>query len=151
MWLKFTTGSRKPAASTSRIEEYSEEGGSMFFETYVRLYQATLHRITDDSYLQEISNFGKTCVSKISSISTCTSQTVKQIFWNTPLAYKNYKWSIHKYTFTYNLCRLTLTFKSLLITWFTKRFNPFQSNFSATRILPSSYLFWAWKRLVGYL
>jgi hypothetical protein len=29
--------------------------------------------------------------------------------------------------------------------------NPFQSNFSATRILPSSYLFWAGKRLVGYL
>jgi hypothetical protein len=31
------------------------------------------------------------------------------------------------------------------------RFNPFQSNFSATRILPSSYLFWAGKKLVGYL
>jgi hypothetical protein len=30
-------------------------------------------------------------------------------------------------------------------------YNPFQSNFSATRILPSSYLFWAGKRLVGYL
>jgi hypothetical protein len=30
-------------------------------------------------------------------------------------------------------------------------FNPFQSNFSATRILPSSYLFWAGKRLVDYL
>jgi hypothetical protein len=30
-------------------------------------------------------------------------------------------------------------------------FNPFQSNFSATRILPSSYLFWAGKKLVGYL
>jgi hypothetical protein len=29
--------------------------------------------------------------------------------------------------------------------------NAFQSNFSATRILPSSYLFWAGKRLVGYL
>jgi hypothetical protein len=29
--------------------------------------------------------------------------------------------------------------------------NPFQSNFSATRILPSSYLFWAGKRLVDYL
>jgi hypothetical protein len=28
--------------------------------------------------------------------------------------------------------------------------NPFQSNFSATRILPSSYLFWAGKRLVDY-
>jgi hypothetical protein len=28
---------------------------------------------------------------------------------------------------------------------------PFQSNFSDTRILPSSYLFWAGKRLVGYL
>jgi hypothetical protein len=30
-------------------------------------------------------------------------------------------------------------------------FNPFQSNFSATRILPSSYLFRAGKGLVGYL
>jgi hypothetical protein len=30
-------------------------------------------------------------------------------------------------------------------------FNPFQSNFSATRILPSSYLFWAGKRLMHYL
>jgi hypothetical protein len=30
-------------------------------------------------------------------------------------------------------------------------FNPYQSNFSATLILPSSYLFWARKRLVGYL
>jgi hypothetical protein len=28
--------------------------------------------------------------------------------------------------------------------------NPFQSNFSANRILPSSYLFWAVKRLVDY-
>jgi hypothetical protein len=29
--------------------------------------------------------------------------------------------------------------------------NPFQSNFSANRILPSDYLFWAGKRLVDYL
>jgi hypothetical protein len=29
--------------------------------------------------------------------------------------------------------------------------NPFQSNFSANRILPSSYLFFAVKRLVDYL
>jgi hypothetical protein len=29
--------------------------------------------------------------------------------------------------------------------------NPFQSNFSANRILPSSYLFWEVKRLVDYL
>jgi len=29
--------------------------------------------------------------------------------------------------------------------------NPFQSNFSANRILPSSYLFWVGKRLVDYL
>jgi len=29
--------------------------------------------------------------------------------------------------------------------------NPFQSNFSANRILPSSNLFWAGKRLVDYL
>jgi hypothetical protein len=28
--------------------------------------------------------------------------------------------------------------------------NPFQSNFSANRILPSCYLFWAAKRLVDY-
>jgi hypothetical protein len=49
-----------------------------------------------------------------------------------------------------------------LITWATARpqnyscsmcphLNPFQSNVSATRILPSSYLFWAGKRLVNYL
>jgi len=30
-------------------------------------------------------------------------------------------------------------------------FNPFQSNFSANRMLPISYLFWAGKRLVDYL
>jgi hypothetical protein len=30
-------------------------------------------------------------------------------------------------------------------------FNPFQFNFSATRILPSSYLFWVGTRLVDYL
>jgi hypothetical protein len=30
-------------------------------------------------------------------------------------------------------------------------FNPFQSNYSANRILPSSYLFWAVKRLLDYL
>jgi hypothetical protein len=33
----------------------------------------------------------------------------------------------------------------------TKHINPFQSSFSATRILPSSYLFWAGKRFVDYL
>jgi hypothetical protein len=33
----------------------------------------------------------------------------------------------------------------------TLALKPFQSNFSATRILPSSYLFWAGKRVVGYL
>jgi hypothetical protein len=31
------------------------------------------------------------------------------------------------------------------------KINPFQSNFSANRILPSSYLFWAGKMLVDYL
>jgi hypothetical protein len=31
------------------------------------------------------------------------------------------------------------------------KINPFQSKFSATCILPSSYLFWAGKRLVDYL
>jgi hypothetical protein len=35
--------------------------------------------------------------------------------------------------------------------WGISKINPFQSNFSATRILPSSYLFWAGKRLVDYL
>jgi hypothetical protein len=33
----------------------------------------------------------------------------------------------------------------------TSSINPFQSNFSANRILPSSYLFWAAKKLVDYL
>jgi hypothetical protein len=32
-----------------------------------------------------------------------------------------------------------------------EKINPFQSNFSAHRILPSSYLFWAVKKLVDYL
>jgi hypothetical protein len=31
--------------------------------------------------------------------------------------------------------------------WHCQSINPFQSNFSATRILPSSYLFWAGKKL----
>jgi hypothetical protein len=36
--------------------------------------------------------------------------------------------------------------------WFwNESVNPFQSNFSANRIHPSSYLFWAVKRLVDYL
>ena len=33
----------------------------------------------------------------------------------------------------------------------SQRFNPFQSNFSANRILPSPYLLWAGKRLMDYL
>jgi hypothetical protein len=37
------------------------------------------------------------------------------------------------------------------ISWIRKKLNPFQSNFSANRTLPSSYLFWAVKRLVDYL
>jgi hypothetical protein len=32
-----------------------------------------------------------------------------------------------------------------------RHFNPFQSNFFANRILPSSYLVWTVKRLVDYL
>jgi hypothetical protein len=32
----------------------------------------------------------------------------------------------------------------------TFTFSPFQSNFSANRIIPSSHLFWAGKRLVDY-
>jgi kynurenine formamidase len=35
--------------------------------------------------------------------------------------------------------------------WLKEAINPFQSNSSATRIVPSSYLFWAGKRLVDYL
>jgi hypothetical protein len=38
-----------------------------------------------------------------------------------------------------------------LLTPCQETINPFQSNFSATRILPSSYLFWAGKILVDYL
>jgi hypothetical protein len=34
---------------------------------------------------------------------------------------------------------------------YTENINPFQSDFSATRILPISYLFWAGKSLVEYL
>jgi hypothetical protein len=32
-----------------------------------------------------------------------------------------------------------------------QQINPIQSNFSATRTLPSSYLFWVGKRFVDYL
>jgi hypothetical protein len=38
-----------------------------------------------------------------------------------------------------------------LAIFITVLLNPFQSNFSANLILPSSYLFWAVKRLVDYL
>jgi hypothetical protein len=44
-----------------------------------------------------------------------------------------------------NLISFSITYLNRL----EYRFNPFQSNFSANRILPSSYLFWAVKRLVG--
>jgi hypothetical protein len=37
---------------------------------------------------------------------------------------------------------------TFLLVTVLRHVNPFQSNFSATRILPSSYLFWAGKRLV---
>ena len=36
-------------------------------------------------------------------------------------------------------------------TVYVDNFNPFQSNFSANCILPSSYLLWAGKRLMYYL
>lgn len=117
--LKFTTVSRKPSASTFRIKEYSEDGGSMFFETYASLYRATLHRITDDSNLQETSHLGKSCVRKISSISTRTLQIVKHrsrihLAYTRSLNYTSslYKWCVHKYTFTYNLT-VSLDTKSL--------------------------------------
>lgn len=118
--LKFTSVSRKPTASTFRIKEYSEAGGSMFFETYASLHEATLHRFTDDSNLQEISHFGKTCVRNTSSISTCTLQIAKhhsmihlalptQKVWTIPLACTNY---LFTNTVTYNLT-VSLDIKSL--------------------------------------
>jgi len=89
----------------------------MFFES---LYQATLHRITDDSNLQEISHFGKACVPKISSVSTCTLQKIKHssmihLAYTKNLNYTSslYKLCFNKYTFTYNLT-VSLDIKSLL-------------------------------------
>jgi hypothetical protein len=43
-----------------------------------------------------------------------------------------------------------IKFNILVFGLFRLYINPFQSNFSAIRILPSSYLFWAGKRLVDY-
>jgi hypothetical protein len=47
----------------------------------------------------------------------------------------------------------TVGFRHLVLFIFNTKwiFNPFHCNFSANRILPSSYLFWAVKRLVDYL
>jgi hypothetical protein len=44
-----------------------------------------------------------------------------------------------------------ILFKCTLVWYSSLRINPFQSNFSATHLLPSSYLFWAGRRLVDYL
>jgi hypothetical protein len=41
--------------------------------------------------------------------------------------------------------------KGVVSVFFIALINLFQSNFSATHILASSYLFWAGKRLVDYL
>jgi hypothetical protein len=48
-------------------------------------------------------------------------------------------------------CRTECSTGSVEPSSYATTINPFQSNFSATRILPSSYLFWAGKRLVDYL
>jgi hypothetical protein len=47
--------------------------------------------------------------------------------------------------------KISSKFMALEVTQTPLCINPFQSNFSATRILPSSYLFWAEKGLVDYL
>jgi hypothetical protein len=54
---------------------------------------------------------------------------------------------------TQEMCTLYISFESSTVEpgYNDIGFNPFQSNFSATRILPSSYLFWAGKRLGDYL
>jgi hypothetical protein len=44
-----------------------------------------------------------------------------------------------------------MEFGERLVAVSSETFNLFQSNFSANRILPSSYLFCAVKRLVDYL
>jgi hypothetical protein len=49
------------------------------------------------------------------------------------------------------LQHVLLVFVALLFILVHITINPFQSNFSATHILHSSYLFWVGKRLVGYL
>jgi hypothetical protein len=49
----------------------------------------------------------------------------------------------HVATININIYKLSLCFQG--------NFNPFQCNFSANRVLLSSYLFWVVKRLVDYL
>jgi hypothetical protein len=56
----------------------------------------------------------------------------------------------HVYPFPI-LCRTSSDIMIFLFPTLFLIFNPFQSNFFATRILPSSYLFWAGKTLMGYL
>ena len=69
-------------------------------------------------------------------------------FWSTPCSSCLMRARVHvvKYS-AINIRFLLVTFNKRL-DWY---FNPFQSNFSANCILPSSYLFWVGKKLVDYL
>jgi hypothetical protein len=60
--------------------------------------------------------------------------------------------TLHKIMKAFSLrTDITLSDPIFLFPTFFLIFNPFKSIFCATRILPSSYLFWAGKRLVDYL
>jgi hypothetical protein len=61
-----------------------------------------------------------------------------------------YKFDIHGCVHRRLLSRNTNKI-SFVIEFIIPKFNPFQFNSSDNRILPSSYLFWAGKRLVDYL
>jgi hypothetical protein len=61
---------------------------------------------------------------------------------------------MHPWVYILLLCFIRTLFLYRICCWKNRRVlmvNPFQSNFSASRILSSSYLFWAGKRLVDYL
>jgi hypothetical protein len=53
VWLKFTTVSRKPAASSFRVEEHSQNECRTFFRRVgMFVLRYTLYHISDGSYLQ---------------------------------------------------------------------------------------------------
>jgi hypothetical protein len=81
-------------------------------------------------------------------------QKVWQTWWENCAVPQNIQFSfMEQFFYTVKLHSLTLSDPIMMFLFPTLSliFNLFQSNYSANRILPSSYLFWAGKRVVGYL